>query len=661
MMSSTTSQNGWAFCSKCEGLFFSRGSSNGICPKGGAHDPGQSGSYSLDYSLAGSPLAVEAAARASAMRLVAEEAAMLARAEEAAGQSGWRWCRRCQGLFYAGNGLDKTLCPAWNPHKPGSSRFHDSKGSGDYTLNFRRARGAERAAGQNGWSWCSRCQGLFFAFGGYGVCPTAPPGPHVHDAQLADYVVRWANPLADLPPAALLVVAQQAFGAALQPLVDWKNATSMPAAMVSIESLRGACDGIDDPERIKRGIWQAHVNLGVKYVLLVGDASMFPVRYRFEAQPKGAPVGGQSGWMDGSYNPTDLYYANLVRFGTLFDDWDADGNGKYNRSTWNVDPYRSKQNPDDVTGYPDVALGRLPANSVADVTHYVKKLKRYEKRAIHGGNSGSRQITFLADIAYDYSRELSQRVIQDSGIAADDTVKRIALEYGTKPPGAPWKPGGSTDIDHAVSNSWWISYIGHGGVLSWGQTVDLYDYERVLGLPANDNQPIVYAAACSTGSFTSSPPVGEYVAEDGKHWFFFHDETMTLVDEDRSPAKWWDFSHKRPPVVIPRPLSFDFASGADRTFAYSWLFNANEGGGIAYFGENEVMEDGNGVELEGYVLNEYVKGKGVQVLGDIWLKAQRRYFAKYASSANGLDVNFAPPRIYLGIIELFGDPSMRLR
>ena len=73
------------------------------------------------------------------------------------------------------------------------------------------------------------------------------------------------------------------------------------------------------------------------------------------------------------------------------------------------------------------------------------------------------------------------------------------------------------------------------------------------------------------------------------------------------------------------------------------------------------MENSNGVELEGYLLNEYVEGKGVQVLGHIWLKAQRRYFAKYAGSANGLDVNFAPPRIYPGIIELFGDPSMRLR
>jgi hypothetical protein len=474
--------------------------------------------------------------------------------------------------------------------------------------------------------------------------------------------VKRANPLADQSQATLLVVTPQVFEDAMKPLVDWKNDTAMPAAMITVEALRDACDGIDDPERIKRGIWQAYVDLGIAYVLLVGDASMFPVRYRFEAQPRDAVVAGQSGWMDGSYNPTDLYYANLVKFGTLFDDWDADDNGKYDRSTWAVDPYPAKQNPDDVTGYPDVALGRLPANSVADVSHYVHKLKRFERRALHGVTGGTRQITFLADIAYGHSRELSQRVIQASnGIASGNSVARIALESGKKPPPAPWKAGDSADIDHAVTHSWWISYIGHGGTLTWGGNAVVYDSTHVLALPAYDNQPIVFASACETGAFTSSPPVGEYVAKDGKHWFWFYDDTKTLVDQDAAPAKSWDFSHKRPPVRIPPPLSLDFLSGAVRTFAYAWLFNPNEGGGIAYFGENQTMENSNGVELEGYVLNEYVEGKGVQVLGDIWLKAQRRYFAKYADSPNGLDSNFAPPRIYVGIIELFGDPSLRLR
>ena len=71
------------------------------------------------------------------------------------------------------------------------------------------------------------------------------------------------------------------------------------------------------------------------------------------------------------------------------------------------------------------------------------------------------------------------------------------------------------------------------------------------------------------------------------------------------------------------------------------------------------MEDGNGTALEGYVLNEYVKG--ARVFGDIWLNAQRRYYDNFLTSTGTLDYNFTPPRIYLGIMELFGDPSLRLR
>jgi hypothetical protein len=654
-MSSTIAQNDWAFCFKCHGLFF-RESSNGKCPAGGAHDPSQSGSYSLGFSFADSPLAARAQVAAEKMgpeAAVAERQALIKVLGDSA-EANWKWCRRCQGLFYADD-LDKTHCPA--------GKQHDPKGSGDYTLGYKPKRGAVRAAGQSGWRRCTQCQGLFFATGGAGVCPAAHSGPHVFDSKDSNYFVKRANPLADLlRKVSLLVVAPQVLAEAAQELVDWKNATKMPAAIVTIEALHDSCDGIDDPERIKRGIWQAHVELGVRYVLLVGDATWFPVRFRFEAQPKNAAVGGQSGWMNGSYNPTDLYYAGLVKFETMFDDWDNDGNGKYNRSTWAVDPYGATQNPDDVSGYPDVALGRLPAGSIADVTVYVEKLKAYEKRSLHGGTGSKPQVTFVADMAYGGARELSEQVIAASdGIGSANTLKRIAIEPRKKPPPAPWKVGDATDIDHAVSHSWWISYVGHGEGLAWGGDAQVYDSGHVLDLPANDTQPIVFATACETGAFTTSPPVGEYAAKDGRHWFWFFDDTMTLEDEDASPPKTWDFSHKRAPLAIPPPLPLDFEQGWARTFACAWLCNPNQGGGIAYVGENETMENGNGTVLQGYVLNEYVKGKGVQVLGDIWLAAQRRYHATYEDAAHGLDANFTPPRIYLGIVELFGDPSLRLR
>jgi len=47
-----------------------------------------------------------------------------------AAQDNWRWCSKCQGLFFA-PGSSLGVCPAGGQHQdPGAS------GSGDYSLNY---------------------------------------------------------------------------------------------------------------------------------------------------------------------------------------------------------------------------------------------------------------------------------------------------------------------------------------------------------------------------------------------------------------------------------------------------------------------------------------------------------------------------------------------
>jgi FAD binding domain len=72
-------------------------------------------------------------------------------------QSDWRWCHKCQSLFFGGN--PGSVCPA------GGS--HESIGSGDYSLVMN----SPRAAGQSDWRWCHKCQGLFFGGNPGSVCP----------------------------------------------------------------------------------------------------------------------------------------------------------------------------------------------------------------------------------------------------------------------------------------------------------------------------------------------------------------------------------------------------------------------------------------------------------------------------------------------------------
>ena len=112
-------QKQWSWCNKCQGLFFLGNPSNGVCQRGGEHDPTGSGHY-VKYD--------ESDGRSNA-------------------QPGWRWCRKCQGMVFSGNGPGR--CPAGGGH--------DNTGSGPYVALF------EPNQGQTGWRWCRKCQGMYFA------------------------------------------------------------------------------------------------------------------------------------------------------------------------------------------------------------------------------------------------------------------------------------------------------------------------------------------------------------------------------------------------------------------------------------------------------------------------------------------------------------------
>jgi len=129
-----TNQTAWACCHKCEGLFYNGNTDGSVCPAGGGHDPGGSGIYSLDDITDG---------------LLHDHA-----------QAEWAWCNRCQGLFYGPN-IGSSACPAGGPHV--------TVGGNDYLVDFV---GADTPAGQQqGWSWCCKCQGMFYSSNPAGPCP----------------------------------------------------------------------------------------------------------------------------------------------------------------------------------------------------------------------------------------------------------------------------------------------------------------------------------------------------------------------------------------------------------------------------------------------------------------------------------------------------------
>lgn len=485
-------------------------------------------------------------------------------------------------------------------------------------------------------------------------------------------------------PQRLLIIAPDEFMPALQPLVQHKNQTGMPTVAVSISSLKGwpNVQGVDDPETIKKAILWAHENLSTSYVMLVGDAHRFPVRFYFIHN---LVSGDWSKWTKpetlikpyGDWFPSDLYYANLYhhtgKYPRLspgsFDNWDANGNGLYNEMTWldTTDP-----NPDNVDGYPDVAVGRVPAHSAADVTAYVKKIISYETTSTRY-EAHQRQFTFVGDQQYG-DLDWSTGMVKDSGLMESNLVSARFLliendgSCGTGtattrlPQNSAWANAAPADVANTVNVSNWVSYVGHGGPQVWGEC-GVFRASNVSETATSTALPIVYAAGCLTGRFISDLPWNaQYVDSSGiRHGPFSVNGPLFL---DRSTGEQWGVNCppgdtcKTPPATLPTPNAYDY-DRPDQGFARSWLIANAPGGAIAYFGETGIAEDQMGVELEKYMFASYVR-ESKSVLGDIYLKAQQQYWGNHQNDhGRGPDFH-SISRLYLGWMVCFGDPSLRL-
>ena len=82
------------------------------------------------------------------------------------------------------------------------------------------------------------------------------------------------------PPAnsGLVIVTPRQFDAALEPLVEYRR-RRLPVEVAILETVLAKSPGGDDPEKLKQFLYAAWQKRKARYVLLVGDATVLPVRY----------------------------------------------------------------------------------------------------------------------------------------------------------------------------------------------------------------------------------------------------------------------------------------------------------------------------------------------------------------------------------------------
>lgn len=213
-------------------------------------------------------------------------------------------------------------------------------------------------------------------------------------ATTADVTVTYTPPNHTPFPAKavynLVIIAPKAFEEALAPLVDFKNNLGVATFLKTTEDIYATYPGRDNPEKIKYFIKDAMETQGVTYVLLVGGLKNVVISKPRDDQNQGnkdwyLPVRYTNLWDNPKFPLTaeaaifdpgvisDLYYADVYGPNGSFSSWDPNGDGVF--AAWNRPGI---ENDTGIDLYPDVALGRLPCTSVAEVKTVVKKIMTYE-------------------------------------------------------------------------------------------------------------------------------------------------------------------------------------------------------------------------------------------------------------------------------------------
>lgn len=120
---------------------------------------------------------------------------------------------------------------------------------------------------------------------------------------------------AQLAARSMVVIGPSRFHKTLERYLAYRSA-QRPTHWASLESILKDSPGVDDPEKLKRWLFKRWKEQHLRYVLLVGDADMVPVRYMVLDRITPAAF-------DFAFYPSDLYYADVAHRDGRFDDWNA--------------------------------------------------------------------------------------------------------------------------------------------------------------------------------------------------------------------------------------------------------------------------------------------------------------------------------------------------
>lgn len=188
-----------------------------------------------------------------------------------------------------------------------------------------------------------------------------------------------ARAVHDLPSGDYLVIVPEAWAAAAQPLVDHRRAQGLDVVVATTDAVFDAFNGgRPSAWALRRFLRFAYSNWNASFALLVGDGSEDPLRFVPESGPDWVPTQRIMGPLI-ARSGSESFVEGIVS-----DTWLA----------WCLEC----PNPLGQPKFPDLHVGRLPANSVADVQAMVAKIVAYD--AVAPGDDWRRRLVLMSDDAY---------------------------------------------------------------------------------------------------------------------------------------------------------------------------------------------------------------------------------------------------------------------
>ncbi len=425
-----------------------------------------------------------------------------------------------------------------------------------------------------------------------------------------------ANPQIDL-----LIITPTEFKASLVPLKTHKDNTGIAAEIIELSTIYNQYSGRDQAEKVKNCLVSyRHLN-GIRFAMLVGDSDKFPVRYT-KTDRKDTKA------FNTAFYASDLYYADLFEPNGAMDNWDRNNNGYYGELRG--ESGTGTLNIDDVDLRPDIAVGRIPASTVAEVQNYVNKVIAYE-------NGGYKPAWFKKSLLIATTDWLSDACKTQEEIATKylTSFNNQKLYSSGNPCANVTTPSASTINTRMNNGVGFVSYIGHGSRSTWQ---GCYGTGDIPSLTNSSKLPVVFASACGTSEFATQAPYDGYTDINGVN----HNGTNNGEVFSSIPPQPACIQSIRNPESLGEALTVKYTTGA-----------------IGYIGCATGAQPWSR-DLNKYFFEAYRYGH--ELLGGMWNYMIQKYYETHVlptviSTPDWTKVaEFHQPWKFL----LFGDPSLRV-